>query len=376
MELEMQDKEWAKARFDLLRKKMRAECERIGSAIPYVVRDGVYDDKSSPGDIHWWTNGFWPGMLWQMYKLTGDGMYSAAARGVEEKLDAAFAEFVRLHHDVGFMWLPSAVADYRLTGSERSRDRGLHAATILAGRYNPAGKYIRAWNKGKTGWVIIDSLMNIPLLYWASREVEDPRFDFIARSHADTVMEKLVRPDGSCGHIAVLDPRDGSLLETPAGQGYAPGSSWSRGQAWAIYGFALSYHHTGDERYLDCAKRVAHYFCSQVAQTEDVPLVDFRAPGSPIFLDTSAGSCAACGLLEISEHVSGMEKDFYRSWAMRLMRSLDSRYCNWDPQTDGLLEMSTVAYDDESCRHKPLIFGDYFYLEALLRLGESSVLIW
>lgn len=371
-----QCEEWGLARFDLLKEKMGAECDRIGSRIPYVVKSGSYDDKSSQEDIHWWTNGFWPGMLWQMYGLTGENRYLSAARGVEDKLDAALDEFVRLHHDVGFMWLPSAVADYRLTGNERSRDRGLHAAGILAGRYNPAGRFIRAWNKGRTGWTIIDSMMNIPLLYWAAQEVGDPRFDYIARSHADTVMEKLVRADGSCAHIAILDPTDGILLETPAGQGSFAGSSWSRGQAWAMYGFALSYRHTGDERYLACAKRVVHYFCSQVSQTGDVPLADFRAPVEPVIWDTSAGACAACGLLEISEHVDGSERDFYLSWALRLMKALDDAYANWKQQEDGLLEMGTVAYDDEGCRHKPLIFGDYYYLEAILRMGGAYVHLW
>lgn len=123
------------------------------------------------------------------------------------------------------MWLHTAVADYRLTGNPDSRRRALHAANLLAGRYNPAGRFIRAWNLDKTGWMIIDCMMNISLLYWAAEETKDPRYSYIAGSHADTAMEKLMRPDGSCNHIAVMDPRSGELLELPEGQGYASGSS-------------------------------------------------------------------------------------------------------------------------------------------------------
>lgn len=132
----------------------------------------------------------------------------------------------------------------------KSRIRAMHAATLLAGRYNPNGRFLRAWNGDKTGWMIVDCLMNLSLLYWASDETGDPRYAEIAQNHADTALRVLLRPDGSCNHIAVLDPVTGELTGAPAGQGYAPGSSWSRGQSWAVYGFALSAKHTGEARYL------------------------------------------------------------------------------------------------------------------------------
>lgn len=376
MDYIQEGKKWAQSLYQKLDEKIFAECVRNGDNIPYVARDGHYDDKSSHEDIHWWTNGFWPGILWQMYHHTGKQEYLEAARGVENKLDEAFDEFVRIHHDVGFMWLLSAVADWRLTGNQKSQDRGMHAATILAGRYNPQGRFIRAWNKGKTGWVIIDSMMNIPLLYWAAKEIDDPRFDFIARAHADTVMENLVRPDGSCGHIAIFDPHTGELLEMPAGQGYAEGSAWSRGQAWAIYGFALSYKYTGDERYLATAKRVAHYFCSQIARTGDVARLDFRMPLDEEIWDSSAGACAACGLLEIAEHVPEMEREFYESWAVRILRATEARFCDWSPETDGLVKCSTVAYYEPETYNVPLIFGDYYFIEAILRLNDDEAILW
>ncbi|WP_293816310.1 glycoside hydrolase family 88 protein [uncultured Parolsenella sp.] len=369
-------KAWAESLYQKLDAKISAEVERNGDNIPYVSRDGRYDDKSSHEDIHWWTNGFWPGICWQMYHLTGDERYADAARGVESKLDEAFDEFVRIHHDVGFMWLPSAVANWRITGNQKSHDRGMHAATILAGRYNPAGHFIRAWNKGKTGWVIIDSMMNIPLLYWASEQIDDPRFSYIAQQHADTVARTLVRGDGSCGHIAIFDPLNGDLLDMPAGQGYEAGSSWSRGAAWAIYGFALSYRYTGRQEYLDTAKKVAHYFMSEIARTGDVALLDFRAPAEPQIWDSSAGCCAACGFIEIAKHVGELEREHYLEWAIRILWATDERFCDWNPQTDGLVQMGTVAYDDLGCRHTPLIFNDYYFIEALLKLNDREIHLW
>ncbi len=272
---------------------------------------------------------------------------------MEDKLDGAFDRYTGLHHDVGFMWLLSAVADYRLTGNERSQARGLHAAHLLAGRYNPRGKFIRSWNRDRSGWVIVDSMMNIPLLYWASDTIGDPRFTYVAEDHADTIMAKTVRDDGSCNHIIVLDPANGDLLETPAGQGYAPGSSWSRGQAWALYGFALSYRHTGEERYLATAKRVASYFASQVALTGDVALLDFRQPAEPVYWDALAGCIAACGMLEIARSCEGTERADWITWAIRILKATDERFCDWDIERDGVVTMCSGAYWSEKAAMSP-----------------------
>ena len=356
--------------------KLTSERNRVGGRIPYIAEDGRYSEDKAETDIAWWTNGFWPGMLWQLYNVTGDDSFVSPAREVEDKLDRALDQYTGLHHDVGFMWLLSAVADYRLTGNERSLARGLHAAHLLAGRYNPRGRFIRSWNRDRAGWVIVDSLMNINLLYWASDVLGDPRFTYIAEDHADTLMEKTVRPDGSCNHVIVLNPSNGDLLDTPAGQGYAPGSSWSRGQSWAIYGYALSYRHTGERRYLDCAKRVANYFCSQVAQTGDVALLDFRQPAEPVYWDAIAGCCAACGMLEIARSVSDAEAASWRSWAIRILRATDERFCDWNPSRDGIVQMCSGAYHSDSDRHVPMIYGDYFFLEAVLRLSGEDTLLW
>lgn len=364
-------------------KKIEAECGRLGNQIPYWTTDGVYEIDYAQKDIYWWTNGFWVGILWKMYYATGKALYRERAEMVEKELDRALYGFMGLHHDTGFMWLHSAVADYRLTGSEDARVRGLMAANILAGRYNPQGRYIRAWNpecveKGEdcTGWIIVDSMMNIPLLYWASEELKDPRFYYIAKNHADTVKRTLVREDGSCGHIACLNPDTGELEEILAGQGYSNTSSWSRGQSWILYGFALSYRYTKDPVYLDIAKKTAHYFLSNIALTDYIPLCDFRQPAEPAYLDTSAGLCAACGLMEIAEHVGEEEKGLYLKHAERIVKNTAEKYCSWDLEKDSIVQCCKVDYHSTGAKQTDLIYADFFLVEAVLRMMGKDFLIW
>ena len=371
-------KQWAKKIFKKIDEKLTVEAKRLGGKIPYIpsAETGLYEEDLGTSDPVWWTNGFWSGMMWQMYHATEKELYKKTAELNEAALDKAFEIYTGLQHDVGFMWLHTAVANFRLTGNERSKARGLHAAHLLAGRYNPRGKYIRSWNRDRAGWVIIDSMLNIPMLYWAEKEIGDPRFRYIAEDHADKVMNQIVRPDGSVNHIGVFDPTSGELIETPAGQGYASGSSWSRGQAWAIYGFALSYLHTGKTDYLETAKKVAHYFISEVAKTDWIPVVDFRAPQEPVMIDTSAGMCAACGLLEISKHVDEYEKALYIDAAINILQATEEKYAIWDTEKDGLIDYSTGSYHEEKWTEMPIIYADYYFVEAILRLLDKDFLIW
>lgn len=356
--------------------KLQAECVRVGDKIPYIPYDGKYTVDMREQNMSFWTNGFWAGMLWQMYHANGNTMYMETAKKSELVFDEAMDKFLGLHHDVGFQFLHTAVADYRLTGNEKSKTRALHAATLLAGRFNPIGNFIRAWNLDKTGWMIVDCLMNIPLLYWAEKELQDPRFGYIANQHAHTALKVLLREDGSCNHIAIFDPATGEPLEFPAGQGYASGSSWSRGQSWAIYGFALTYMHTGMKEYLNAAKQVAHYFIANIAATEYVSLVDFRAPKEPVCWDTTATACAACGMLQIAEMVPEHEKALYHDSAVKMLLALEEKHCNWNTEEDGIVQNGTVAYGREGEIHVPIIYGDYFFVEGILRLLKKDFMIW
>ena len=367
--------QWAEEIRSKLAAKFEAECLRNGTMMPYVARNGKYQDMGAK-DFNAWTNGFYAGILWQMFHVTGKECYRKAAEGIEERLDIALEKFTGLDHDVGFMWLPTAVADYRLTGNEQSRRRGLHAAGILAGRYNPIGKYIRAWNGDKAGFIIIDTLMNMPLLYWAADELKDTAFRQIAGNHTETALRYILRQDGSCCHIVELDPETGSFVKSHGGQGYSEGSAWSRGQAWAIYGMALAFRYTGNHEFLDAAKRTAHFFCANLSVSDDIPLLDFRAPEEPVYLDTTAGACAACGLLELAEHVPVLEKKLYTTAAVKCLKALTEKFCDWDPEHDGVLSHGSARYDRASDREVPIIYGDYFLLEGILRILNMNFQIW
>lgn len=381
VESPQEGEQWAEGVFEALCVKMRAQCERVGSRIPYFPYQGHYVDCMMPDGISWWTNGFWPGMLWQMYHATGEEVYRNDASAAGERLEEALAEFTRLHHDVGFMFLPSAVAEYKLTGSENARRRGLHAAGLLAGRYNPAGSFIKAWDSSMwpgdvNGWMIIDSLLNLPLLYWAGEVTGDPRFADIAVRHANTARNTLLRPDGSCHHVAVFDPCTGEFLGGMGGQGYGDGSSWSRGQGWAVYGMALAYRHTGKQEYLEDAKRCAHYCIASLAINDWTAPVDFRAPAEPVRYDSGAGAVIACGLLEIAEHVPKLEQQLYRSAALKILQACDRKFTDYNPDNDGILSGGATMYHNDRMGSQAFIYGDYFYLEAILRLNGRDMMIW
>lgn len=379
-----EDRLWMMETIVKITEKMSWLSEKSADKIPSVTVNGVHDDKrvgeyaTADNGLQWWTNGFWGGMLWLMYHETGQDQYAAIARKSEEWLDECFENFHGLHHDVGFMWLPTAVADYRLTGNPDSRRRGLQAANLLAGRYNPVGRFIRAWDdlpngQDTRGWAIIDSMLNIPLLYWASEETGDPRFRQIAMMHADTVMETFIRPDGSSEHIVEFNPEKGGKVRIYGGQGYADGSAWTRGQAWALYGFVMSYIHTRKPEYLDTARRITRYFIDHIPGSGLVP-IDFDQPAEPPREDSIAAAVAACGLIELAELVDEAEMNEYMQAALRLLKTLDEKRCDYSVANDHFLENCSGAYHNH--QHKSMVYGDYFYMEALFKLTGGDVFFW
>ncbi len=365
---------WAEDIWERLQKKLSEEEKRIGSAMPYIPVNGRYEDMGEKA-LTWWTNGFWAGILWQMYHATGEERYARSAEEVEVKLDKALEDYEGVDHDLGFMWLHTAVADYRLKKDTVSKVRGLHAAALLASRFQPAGGYFKAWNQGPSV-AIIDCLMNLPLLYWGSEISGNPAWKQLAMTHADMALEHILRPDGSSNHIVEFDPETGECVGKTGGQGYGEGSSWTRGQSWAIYGMALSYRYTGKVEYLDAAKRSAHYFIANAAMNDFDVIIDFRAPKEPVYYDTTASACAACGLMELAEHVTEYEKDLYVSAAVKLLQRLTERFCNWNGEEDGILTHGSARYHREVDREVPIIYGDYFLLEGILRILGKDFLIW
>jgi len=371
---------WVNSTWDKIDKKMQKVSVRSRNKIPYTTdENNVHIDKSKEY-IGWWTNGFWGALNWLLYADTKNEVYRDTALSAEKIMDAGFHSIERLHHDVGFMWHISSGVNWRLNQDEESKKRALYAAYILASRFNVRGDYITCWpGKEKQGWTIIDSMMNIPLLYWASDYIGDDRFRAIAIKHANTVMRDHIRDDGSVVHIVVHDVESDKVLETLRGQGYEVGSTWSRGAAWALYGFVLSYIHTGNVDFLNTAKKVAHYFISCVSSSGYLAKVDFRQPAEPLLYDSTAGCCAACGLLELAKCVGDNEKEIYLKPAYEILRATDEKFCNYDDECDYLVGFGTDRYPhipENSLVHKPIIYGDFFFVEALYKLRGNELLFW
>jgi unsaturated chondroitin disaccharide hydrolase len=361
---------------DKIKTKVLSEIDRNKVGIPYMSKGRQFSDKGST-DPGWWTNGFFAGSLWQLYSYFRIEEFKNQAIKNEEILDQVFDYFYRVDHDAGFMWLHTSVANYKYTGNEVARLRGFKAASALTSRFNINGSYIRAWNREEAvGWAIIDSMMNIPLLFWASEEFLDPRFKTIAIKHADTLQRHLIRPDGSSGHIAAFDSNTGEFRELLAGQGYSSDSSWSRGQGWSIYGYALTYKHTKDIKYLETAKRAANYFLSNVLQTNYIPRIDFRAPTIDLDTDTSAGLIAACGMLEISKYIPDEEKNMYIDGSKKIVQTILENYCNFDESVDGIVYGGAVGYREGDERDVALIYADYFLIEYLLKIKNKELDLW
>lgn len=376
---------WANEVILRIREKMDWVSEKNRDKIPYTAdENGNYDDRadlSKPWRIddglNWWTNGFWGGMMWLLYQDTKQEKYAQIARISEEKLEQCFADYYGLHHDVGFMFVPTAVADWRLTKNASSKRIALHAANLLAGRFNPVGKFIRAWNdleEDTRGWAIIDCMFNISLLYWASEETKDPRFKQIAMMHADTVMENFVRPDGSVNHIVEFDPGTGAFVRSLGGQGYGEGSSWSRGQGWAVYGFMISYIHTGKKEYLDTAKKVAHYCMANIPESGIVP-VDFRQPKEPAWEDSCGACVIAGGLLEIAKYVPELEQEMYRNAALKILKAIAETRADWSQSCDAIVQNCSASYHNEK-HHVTMNYADYYFIEAIYKLAGKGVLLW
>ncbi|MEK3782581.1 glycoside hydrolase family 88 protein [Paenibacillus sp. FSL R5-0810] len=358
--------------------KTQRNVKRIGDGFPHASQNGRYELEAP----HWWTAGFWPGMLWLLYTGSRDEELRAAAEACERRLDDVLNDYVRLDHDLGFMWTLTSMASYKLTGNETSKIRALKAANYLAARFNIKGRYIRAWNpwiegEDNAGLAIIDCSMNTPLLFLASEISGDPRYRHVAEAHMDTVVRDFVRPDGSVYHIIRYDPATGERLEGLGGQGYAPESAWSRGTAWALYGLTLAYHHTGKQIYLDTAKTVAHFFLANLPE-DHVPYWDFRAPDEArIYRDSSAGACAASGLLLLAEKAGAVEASIYRTPAQRILESLYRNYGAWDDDNEeGLILHGTSHVPEGRNIDVPLIYGDYFFVEGLARLQGQGPFYW
>ncbi len=387
-ELLAENRAWAEETFKKIDAKMSKVTIRSRNKIADGVDEHGFHKDLQDCDPNGWTNGFWGGLNCLLYQYTKNEEYLKTAQSSEKIMDKGLANYNLLNHDVGFIWHLLSGALYAITGDPDSRTRNLFAAASLSSRFVLEGGFIRAWNDyknreeaGNYNWSIIDCMMNLPILYWASREIGDDRFKRIAMAHADMALCDHLRDDGSVNHIVEHDRDAGVAIKTYGGQGIREGSSWSRGQAWGLYGFIISYIHTGEERYLNGAKQVANYFIANCCD-DWLPRVDFRAPSEPVYYDSTAGACAACGLIELAKALPEDEGGMYMHAAIKILQAMGDKFCNWDPENDHMLDYGTRRYPApnysfESCGvHISIIYADYFYTEAVLKLLGSEFFTW
>ncbi len=381
---------------------------------------GRCQNHSSVGGIYppcgndQWTTGFWPGEIWLAWERTGDVAFRTAGEAYVESFYDRITRKVSVdHHDMGFLYTPCCVAPWKLSGDKRAREAAILAARQLLTRFQEAGGFFQAW--GPMGEranyrFIIDCLMNLPLLYWASAETGDQGFAEKADLHAATCLAHSFRSDFSTFHTFFMDPENGEGVRGETCQGFRADSSWARGQAWAVYGLALTYRRTGKDSVLDLFKGVASYYLSRLP-ADLVPYWDlvftadavdgkgsYEPSASSEPRDSSSAAIVACGLLEMAEALDakgagslsgGTARDAAdlgadcRLIARRMVASLARGYVAGEPAPGkGLLLHGTYSKKSpyNTCTEEgvdeSLAWGDYFYMEALTRLTKKWAPYW
>lgn len=327
-----------------------------------------------------WLAGFWTGLLWLAYAASGQEALRAQAESLLASFRTRLDRQVHITHDLGFLFTLSARAQWQITGETAARDLALRAAEMLAQRYRAKGEYIQAWgtvgDPEESGRTIIDSMMNLPLLFWASDQTHDPRLHERAQQHARTCARHLLRADGSTYHTFLFDPETGQPLGPRTHQGYADDSLWARGQAWAIYGFAAASAWCRSLEFREVAARAADRFMAELP-ADRIPRWDLRLPpGAPEYPDTSAAAIAAAGLLRLARLVSGDQAAILRAHAQTLLEALLGSLLETDPGAQGLLRGGTYHARKGWGVNTYFICGDYFFLEALLMAQDRCPDFW
>lgn len=359
-------------------------CSHFGEQFKHIFSTGNFYTTAANDQ---WTNGFWTGELWLAYECTGDKTLAEAAQKQTESFRYRIENQIETDtHDLGFLYSPSCVAAYKLVKDERARETALMAADKLLERFHEKGQFLQAWGKlDEPGnyRLIIDCLLNLPLLYWASQVTGNPVYAEKAEAHVRTALKVLIRPDHSTYHTFYFDPETGEPLKGVTHQGYSADSAWSRGQAWGVYGIALSYRYTKDPSYVKLFEEVTDYFISHLPENL-IPYWDFMfTDGSTEPRDSSAGAIAACGMLEMAKYLPEEQADYYTGIARRIMKALYETCAAKDPgESNGQLLHGVYGrktpYNDcidhgiDECN----LWGDYYYLEGLVRLSRDWNPYW
>lgn len=321
-----------------------------------------------------WCSGFFPGSLCYLYQLTNDKSWLLQSKRFTEALDSI--QYLTWHHDVGFMIGSSYLNIYRLSPNKAYKKAIIQTAKSLCTRFRKKAGVIQSWNvdrgwQSKRGWtcpVIIDNMMNLELLFEATRLSGDSTYWKVAVSHANKTLENQFRKDGSCYHVVDYDPNNGAVLHRQTAQGYADNSAWARGQAWAVYGYTVCYRYTHDRKYLDQAVKTLNFVMQNPNLPEDlIPYWDFDAPNIPNEpRDASSAACIASALYEMNKY---LPDNGYTSLADRIIRSLSSPEYRAPLGKNGcfLLMHSVGSIPHNNEIDVPLNYADYYFLEALTR---------
>ncbi|MBN1273461.1 MAG: glycoside hydrolase family 88 protein [Candidatus Aminicenantes bacterium] len=316
-----------------------------------------------------WTSGFYPGCLWLAYQLSGDPFWVTYAQKYTEQLNDQ--QFNTGHHDVGFMILNSFGNGYKYNKNADYKSIILQAANSLATRYNKNVGCIQSWN-GEFQ-VIIDNIMNLEILFWASKNGGDKRLYDIAVNHAKKTIENHLREDGSSFHVVVYDPATGKVKEKRTAQGYSSGSTWARGQAWGTYGFTMCFRETQDKTYLNAAVKMADYFIAHLPP-DFIPFWDFNLPQDhpKQYKDSSAAAIFLSGLFELRDYVK--TRPGYDDVIEHILEALVRDYLSMGTESSGILLHGAynANSDNPYDRDASTIWGDYYFLEALERHMDYS----
>ena len=378
---------------ELFEATLERSTQRIARLIPQF---GLRNPRlSEPGSLRYkfcrpreWVAGFWPGQLWLAFALTGQSVFRNSARMRRPYFERFIGTPSWHNHDLGFLFSLSTVADWKLTGNQEARDLALRAAEALALRWRQPMPCLTCWNplphddedfaRRKAGMVILDSVENMGLLFWAAQETGNADFAEIAQMHLDTCQTYLVREDYSTFHCYEFDPSTGAPLRGSTHQGYADDSCWARGQAWGIHGFTLAYQATGKITYRETALGLADYV-EQHLPKDSVPQWDYALPADgSVPRDSSAGAITAAGLYALAEAYADDPGTAHRltQLADRMLVGL-VHHCDLtkDTSAQGLLGDAT-AFFNSGLSDGMVPYGDYFYVEALMRALGHSDFFW
>lgn len=359
--------------------KIKYQLEKFQGGYPEACSiQGVYPITKNTD----WTTGFWSGMTSLAWRLTGDDIF---LKHLEEQVISFSARLDEKHdietHDLGFLYSLSCVNAWKITGNQLAYDAALRAAHFLSERYLPVANIIQAWgdlnDPLQQGRMIIDCLMNLPLLYWAGNETGDKKYIDYAYNHAIQSMNHLLRKDNSTFHTFYMDIHTGEPVRGSTHQGYSDNSCWARGQAWAIYGFALSYRTTGNPDFLDSSKNAANYFIEHLPE-DKICYWDLSLTEQETHRDSSAAVIAACGLLELANHLprSDSNRNYFIEVALKISNELFVNYFDGELNASGYLKHSVYNMNKKRGVDEYCTWGDYFFIELLTRLKSFSINYW